>query len=250
MILNRLGNKSKIAKDIQKHFPSHSLYIEPFFGAGGMFFNKPKAKQNIMNDLDSDVYNLFNVLVNRKDDLFELFKLTPYHQDLLNYWKKNKETDPIKKAMRFLFLSNYTYMGKMGTLIFGQYNPVNVLEKKLKETTNYIHDVQFANMDFRKFFKSIRFINLKDVFIYCDPPYINTGSNYSDNFTLQDTIDLFDCLENIGCKYAVSEFNNPIIVKHVKDRNLNVTPICERQTLQNRNTEILVTNYINELTLF
>ena len=32
MILRRLGNKKKIAKEIQKHFPAHSYYIEPFFG--------------------------------------------------------------------------------------------------------------------------------------------------------------------------------------------------------------------------
>ena len=46
MMLNRKGAKTKIAKDIQKHFPKHSAYIEPFFGAGGMYFNKPKAKYN------------------------------------------------------------------------------------------------------------------------------------------------------------------------------------------------------------
>jgi len=50
MILRRLGNKSKIAHEIQKYFPAHEIYIEPFFGAGGMFFNKPKAKYNIIND--------------------------------------------------------------------------------------------------------------------------------------------------------------------------------------------------------
>ena len=59
MILRRLGNKKKIAKEIQKYFPPHKIYIEPFFGAGGMFFNKHKAKYNIVNDLDSDVFNLF-----------------------------------------------------------------------------------------------------------------------------------------------------------------------------------------------
>ena len=37
MILRRLGNKSKLATKIQKHFPAHKIYIEPFFGAGGMF---------------------------------------------------------------------------------------------------------------------------------------------------------------------------------------------------------------------
>ena len=44
MILKRLGNKKKIAKEIQKYFPEHKIYIEPFFGAGGMFFNKPKKQ--------------------------------------------------------------------------------------------------------------------------------------------------------------------------------------------------------------
>lgn len=46
MILRRLGNKSKLAAKIIPYFPAHKIYIEPFFGAGGMFFNKPKAKYN------------------------------------------------------------------------------------------------------------------------------------------------------------------------------------------------------------
>ena len=73
MILKRLGNKNNIAKEIQKHFPPHKIYIEPFFGAGGMFFNKPKAKYNIVNDLDSDVFNLFDVVMNQKEELEKAF---------------------------------------------------------------------------------------------------------------------------------------------------------------------------------
>ena len=46
MILNRLGNKAKIAEKIQKQFPPHDIYMEMFFGAGGMYFNKPKSKYN------------------------------------------------------------------------------------------------------------------------------------------------------------------------------------------------------------
>ena len=69
MILRRLGNKSKLAVKIQQYFPKHKLYIEPFFGAGGMFFHKPKAKYNILNDLDSDVFNLFQVVTLRKNEL-------------------------------------------------------------------------------------------------------------------------------------------------------------------------------------
>jgi DNA adenine methylase len=63
MILRRLGNKQAIAQDIIKYFPEHKIYVEPFFGAGGMFFNKPKVKYNIVNDLDSEVFNLFQVVI-------------------------------------------------------------------------------------------------------------------------------------------------------------------------------------------
>ena len=73
MILRRIGNKSKLAKEIQKHFPKHDIYIEPFFGAGGMFFNKPKAKYNFLNDIDADVFNLFQVVSLRKQELEDLF---------------------------------------------------------------------------------------------------------------------------------------------------------------------------------
>ena len=111
MILRRLGNKKKIAQEIIKHFPDHKIYIEPFFGAGGMFFNKTKAKYNIVNDLDSDVFNLFQVVMNQKEELEKAFYLMPIHSDLLDYWKKNEETEPIKKALRFLFLSNLTLNG-------------------------------------------------------------------------------------------------------------------------------------------
>ena len=98
MILRRLGNKQHIAEKIIKYFPQHKYYVEPFFGSGGMFFNKPKSPFNVVNDLDSDVSNLFHVSVRQKDDLLKAVHDMPIHQDLLNYWKVNQEIDPILKA--------------------------------------------------------------------------------------------------------------------------------------------------------
>ena len=112
MILLRLGNKQRIAKDIIKYFPAHKVYVEPFFGAGGMFFNKPKVKHNIVNDLDSDVFNLYQVVMTKKDELLNLYKRTPYHTELVKYWHKNQEQDALKKAMRFLMLSNFVLNGR------------------------------------------------------------------------------------------------------------------------------------------
>ena len=109
MILRRIGNKSRIADKIIPFLPDHKIYIEPFFGAGGMFFNKQKSQYNIINDLDSDVFNLFMVVSNQKQELINAFKLMPISDDLFQYWRVNLETDPIKKAIRFLFYFLYIY---------------------------------------------------------------------------------------------------------------------------------------------
>ncbi len=250
MILRRLGNKSAIATEIQKYFPKHRVYIEPFFGAGGMYFNKPKAKYNIVNDLDSDVFNLFMVVMNQKEELEKAFYKMPIHSDLLDYWKQNKETEPIKKALRFLFLSNFTFMGSGEMIKTGTENPKSIFFERINACYDYIFDTQFLNCDFKRFFVEARINDKEQTFIYCDPPYVNTCDNYSNSFTEQDSIDLFNTLQKTGCKWAMSEFNNPFILEQAEQRKLNVHIIGERQNLKNRRTEILITNYAHQKSLF
>jgi len=250
MILRRLGNKKRIAKDIIKHFPPHKIYIEPFFGAGGMFFNKPKANNNIVNDLDSDVFNLFQVVMNQKEELEKAFYMMPIHSDLLEYWKANKEVEPVRKALRFLLLSNFTFNGAGATLLYlATKNEFKInFNKMLDVTHKKLHNVFLNNACYKDFLKNIMF--QKDgrndeakTFIYCDPPYLNTGNNYSDGFTEEQTADLFKTLTETGCKFAISEFNNPVILDLAKQHNLEVITIGERNNLKNRRTEILVVNY-------
>jgi DNA adenine methylase len=254
LILRRLGNKKKLAMDIQKYFPQHKIYIEPFFGAGGMYFYKPKAKYNIVNDLDSDVFNLFQVVSTMKDEFERAFYEMPIHTDLLEHWKENKETDPIRKALRFLLRSNFTYSGTGTALIFTFADSKGQLMKMLDETNKMIFGVQFDNDDFRRFLKKPNFTkgdNFRDEsFIYADPPYLGTTDNYSNSFAEQDSIDLFNALNETGCKWAMSEFENEFILKQAKERNLNVITIGERKNLNNRRTEILITNYKKDATLF
>jgi len=215
MILRRLGNKKKIAKEIQKYFPEHKFYVEPFFGAGGMFFNKSKAKYNILNDLDSDVCNLFQVVINDKENLKNTFELMPIHSDLLNYWKKNKEVEPIKKALRFLFISNFTLNGT-GSAVRHQISSgaggvkdfKDNFSSELENTFKILYDCNFTNFDFRKFISKLSFHSdgrndENKTFIYCDPPYLDTNDNYSNSFTEIDSNDLFDSLEESKCKFAM-----------------------------------------------
>jgi DNA adenine methylase len=247
MILRRLGNKKKVAKLILPHFPPHKIFISPFFGAGGMFFNKPKAKYNIVNDLDSDVFNLFQVVMNQKEDLEKAFYMMPIHSDLLEHWKVNKETEPVKKALRFLFLSNLTHLGRGDSIKTSFGNDKSILLKNIDKTFIDLSNVVFINKDYKIFIeKYLSFRCLDEVassFIYCDPPYLNTENNYSNSFTEQDTTDLFDTVIKTGCKFAISEFDNPFVLELAKKHGLEVITIGERQNLKNRRTEILIVNY-------
>lgn len=194
MILNRLGNKKKIAKDVIKYFPAHDMFIDMFFGAGGIFFNKPRVKYNICNDFDDDVFNLYRVVQEQKTELVAAFELMPISESLMKHWRSHLETDPVKKAVRFLMLSNFGYMVKPNTLVLGKSNAKQNILNRVDQTFERIKFCQFTCSDFRTVLGKIPF---KDgtyndrIFIYADPPYLNTGNNYKQGFTEQDTIDLF-----------------------------------------------------------
>ena len=81
-------------------------------------------------------------------------------------------------------------------------------------------------------------------FVYNDPPYIGTSSNYENkDWNKSDFIRLLDCNIKTGCKFAISEFDNEFVIEEAKKRNLNIIIIGERQNLKNRRVEILLTNY-------
>jgi len=247
MILSRLGNKQKLARQIIPYFPYHRNYVEMFFGAGGMFFNKEISPHNVCNDLDNDVYNLFKVVKERKEELIETFINTPIHQQIFNEWVKNHESDPIWKAIRFLVLSNFSFLGKMDTLSFGQTNTKRVLLEKLDETFKLIQNVKFMNCDFRQVISKLAFNSSRKnqklyTFIYADPPYLDTTNNYNTpTWTEQDSYDLINICKTTELNMAISEFNNPKILE--MSNGLNIIPLGEHKNLLNKRNDILITNY-------
>lgn len=254
MILRRLGNKKKLVKDILPHIPYHNAYVEAFFGTGSLFFYKTKSKYNIANDFDSDVANLFHVVMNQKEALKELYTMMPIHKDLFEYWKTNKETDPVKKALRFLFLSNHTYLGKMDCLNFKlRSNDKKAFLDNIDATFSKLQGVVFNNADFRDFFKQLSFTDTdygkpsyerEKTFIYADPSYLDTNTTYEGRkWVAEDSYDLCVCLKESGCKTAYSEFNHPVILDLAKEFNLEVIYLKERRNLKNRKQEILLVNY-------
>ena len=77
------GGKWVLAPWIIKQFPPHRIYCEPFCGAASVLLRKPRSHIEIINDLDGEVVNLFNLLRNPDDAkiLALSLALTPYSRE-------------------------------------------------------------------------------------------------------------------------------------------------------------------------
>lgn len=256
MVLTRFGNKRKLAEKLYKYFPEHRMRIELFFGAGGSFFYMPKPKFSILNDLDDDVTNLFLVVQNQKEELRQMIEILPLSETLIRHWKKHRETDPVKKALRFLFLSNFSYLGKGDTLRVGLDKAKMTLLRNINPTFEHLDNAKILNRDFRDVLSKVSFtkgLNDKEkCFVYMDPVYLDTEHTYRvPDWGEKDVIDCLDIMVNCGIRCAMSEFDHPFVIAEAEKRGLNVNVIGERANIKNRRVEILITNYDNiQLSMF
>jgi site-specific DNA-adenine methylase len=152
-----------------------------------------------------------------------------------------------------VFQSNFGYLGKSDILSFGSNRSPKVQTiQALEQGFQAIQNIKIMCIDFREALSKIawskkdwgRSVNPKEqAFLYADPPYCQTGHNYHQGFTEQDTRDLFEVCVNSGLRFGISEFDTPFIRGLAQEYQLYLTEVCERQTLKSRNTEVLITNY-------
>ena len=58
----RMGGKSRLRKTILERIPEHTCYVEPFFGAGWVYFGKELSKVEVINDIDKELINMFRMI--------------------------------------------------------------------------------------------------------------------------------------------------------------------------------------------
>lgn len=98
--LRYFGAKFQLAPWVISHFPSHVCYCEPFAGAAGVLLRKERSRIEVLNDLNGDIINFFDVLRNRTDELVRAVELTPYAREEYRRAQEPCE-DPLERARRF-----------------------------------------------------------------------------------------------------------------------------------------------------
>lgn len=225
--IGRFGGKGHIARYLIPHFAKANVWIEPFFGAGGVFFQLPRGvyERFLVNDLHKRVVNFFRVLRDRPEELKEKCELTLYALD--DYIEAlMPSSDALEDARRFWVLSRYSFSMLADDATPGRWirpSPKHDLFKNdntrsaelmLKEFAWQLRNVIVDNRDACDFIRA--YGENEQAFIYADPPYVHTSRNgvgYEHEMDEQQHEQLHACLVRAvaeGAKVAISGYHNAL----------------------------------------
>lgn len=203
-------------------FPKHRIYVEPFCGAGTLLFaqKQEKNKIDVLNDINSLVFNFFNVLKTKYSDLIKRLEFCPYSEELyresVKICKNNEGTD-VEMAEAFFI----NIMQSFGHCLNGSWARSGVnKETRSRATTfnNRIERLRACSLRLKNAYisnedaiKCIERWDSADTFFYCDPPYIDTDCGHYSGYTKDKYQLLIKTLENCKGKALVSGYENDIV---------------------------------------
>ena len=212
----RTGNKFKLRDNIRPLIPQHKIYVEPFAGSAAIFFNKEKAKINVLNDLNKDVIKRLRMTRSAPSDL------STYHQDLntvpkIKKFYTNHTTSKQDKILMEHIRSNNGFNGMpvdKVTQIYNPHNPFTFLER-ISEYKSLLKGVKLTSKDYEDV---IHIWDSPETFFFIDPPYENTNTafDYAESSKF-DFIRLYDTLHNIKGLFILTINDSPYIRKLFKD---------------------------------
>ncbi|WP_250632110.1 DNA adenine methylase [Rhodoflexus caldus] len=214
------GGKQKLAREIVSMMPKHEQYVEPFFGGGAVFFAKPPSNHEVINDLNGDVINFWQVLKTDFSKLKTKIDATLHSESQHRLAKEILKTvkgDKVARAWAFWVQTNMSFTAKIGGgFAFDNLGQTtkrikNKSENFTKELSDRLRRVEIFCRD------AVDLIKLKDsktTFFYCDPPYVSSEQGHYKGYTEADFKNLLDALARIKGKFLLSSYNETILRKY------------------------------------
>ena len=238
-----VGDKYKLMPELSGLFPDKiHRFIEPFVGGGSVSMNVT-ADTYLLNDINEKVIEIHQMLCRYAtdeqrffDEIYHLIDASGLSCSARNdivpqelktqyvktyYAKYNKDS---YTRLRSLYNSgqNSSALVLYVLLIYGfnrilrfnkkgEFNlPVGNVDFNIKTETalkNYFRimrdkRISWSSQDFRIFLKNIDF--QENDFIYLDPPYLITFSEYNKLWDEATDTALLDILDQLDCKFAIS----------------------------------------------
>ena len=287
------GDKYKLIPELKKYFPDKiDKFVEPFVGGGSVFLNI-EANEFYENDIDKNIISIHKYIssfANSEDLLNILLSKIDEYEFSCSYKGKTVPDELRKKYVKTYFAkynnesykqlkekynnSDRTDIADLYLLLIygfnrmlrfnqkGEFNlpvgNVDFNQNVFDSLTDYIKltnkkNPHWSNTDYKEFLSNI---NIKESdFIYLDPPYLITSSEYNKRWNQNDDFELcnlLDAFDKNNIRFAMS---NVIDYKGKENTELlkwaekyNIHSIKSNYINYHDNTiktfrEVLITNY-------
>ena len=269
-ILKWAGGKRQLLPEIKRALPKNGFehYFEPFVGGGAVLFDIAPDNATV-NDLNSELINLYEIVKANVEELINLLLTYPNAPDFFYALRKlDRDEDlytslsSVERAARTVYLNKTCFNGlyrvnRAGQFNtpFGRYKNPNICdEHNLRAVSYYFNtaNIRFLAGDYKL---AVASASAGD-FVYLDPPYdpINSTSSFTNyaatGFTQENQIELKKLCDNLtsrGIKFMLSNSATEFITDLYSDYNIELVSasraINSIASKRGKIDEVLVTNY-------
>lgn len=218
-LLNYYGGKWNAAEWIISHFPKHKIYVEVFGGGASVLLQKERSPREVLNDLDDEIVNLYQVVRDQGEELKRVCELTP-HARVEYKLAREKSDNPIEQARRTIIKSYFgigdSIQNKTGFRFSRESNICvasswNTWSEQLDWILARFKGVTVENLDYKDLLKKY---DSPDTLFYLDPPYVKSTRNkkhsYRHDFHDLDHFAMIDAVKEISGFSVISGYKHPI----------------------------------------
>ena len=243
-ILPYVGSKRQLLPSILPHIPAHRVYIEPFAGGAALFFTKPPAQSNVLNDKDRNLIRFYREFSCRKvtECKTESRRTCDYAEKARR--KVREGTASVCEqiaARRFSIVSDVTGGMKKEECKIHQV-VTRQLEKHCPEYEARLKKAILHSVDFKTVVDKY---DAKDAFIFMDPPYPDTTKPYKGNGVTPAQV--CDVARKAKGKVMVTYNDHPDVRRACKGLHIKVVASRHRSKRVTKGSvktrELIITNY-------
>ena len=213
-IIPWMGGKRRLADLLIPRFPQHTCYVEVFAGGAALYFLRPPAEVEVINDINGDLIRLYRVVQNHLKEFVRQFKWALSSRELFK-WLQDTPVETltdIQRAARFFYLQHQCFGGKVQGQTWGTATtapPINLL--RIEEQLSAAH-LRLAGtfIENKPWAELIQRYDRPHSFFYLDPPYWQT-EGYGVDFPFSEYERMADLMRGLKGKAMISINDHPDI---------------------------------------
>ena len=243
-------------KHIMPLIPSHKIYTESFAGGAAVFWAKEPSPIEVLNDINGNLINFYQVLKYRFNDLSRRIDATLHSRETFDFasivYDFPEFFDPVERAWALWVLSKMGFASRLDGS-FGYDRTSNSVAKKLsgakelftEELSKRLQSTQIERINALRIIESR---DTKETFHFVDPPYVNSDcGHYAGIFNEQDFAELLGLLAKVNGLFMLTMFPHKLLNDYIAAHGWRVVEvertISASKTSRRKQTEWIVMNY-------